>query len=176
MLVVAHSMGTHVALDLAARQGPSRVAGLCLLAPVSLRRHKGLEPWATVQAYGKALDLPMVGERVFKPVLREIYVHMLGFSRKYTPADECAHSLRRIVALDFDQAAKDVAKIRADGIPSMVCWADDDHLLQPEIAEELGSVLPSGPRMFFKTGGHFMNKHHAEDIANEILEWDPWRL
>lgn len=53
----------------------------------------------------------------------------------------------------------------------MVCWATDDHLLEPEIAAELGEALPAGPRMEFGDGGHFINKHHAVEIMDSLQRW-----
>jgi pimeloyl-ACP methyl ester carboxylesterase len=176
VVVMAHSMGTHVAMDLAASNGPSRISGVCLLAPVSLRRHKGLEPWPVVTSYRRAMDLPVVGDYLLKPLLHEIYINALGFSRKYTPPHECVHALRRVVALDFDRARRAVEVLRENKTPAMVCWAEDDHLLQPKIAEELGRALHGGPRLFFRDGGHFMNKHHADEIVHELLQWDPWSM
>jgi hypothetical protein len=53
----------------------------------------------------------------------------------------------------------------------MVCWATDDHLLEAEIAQELGAALPDGPRLEFASGGHFPNKYHAPEIMRVLEAW-----
>lgn len=52
----------------------------------------------------------------------------------------------------------------------MVCWSTDDPILEPAIAKELGAALPPGPRMEFSSGGHFMNKHHAAEVVDTLLD------
>jgi len=49
---------------------------------------------------------------------------------------------------------------------STVCWALDDPILEAPVARELADRLGAGPRLEFATGGHYVNKSHAHEIAD----------
>ncbi|KAA0151926.1 hypothetical protein FNF29_04332 [Cafeteria roenbergensis] len=170
VVVMGHSLGAQIALELAVQLGPARVAGMCMLAPVSLRPHQALRPYWLVQALSSALTLPLVGDALFKPLIWLLYTQLLGFDPKRTSAAESAFTMRQVGLLDFERAASNARAIKAYGVPAMVCWATDDPILEPAIAKELGAALPAGPRLEFSSGGHFMNKHHAAEVVDALLD------
>lgn len=124
VVLVAHSLGAPLAMRLAASH-PESVTGIVLAAPVSLQRHRGVEPWPVVQALGRALQVPVAGRWVVQPFLHQLYTRGLGFNPKYTSAHEVAVTHRRVCALDFALAARDALAIRC--VP-WLCGCDPKRL------------------------------------------------
>jgi len=112
IIVMGHSLGAHVALEVAASLGRDKVAGVCLLCPVSLRPHRAIRPQAAVRVIHSLLQTPVVGPVVMKPLVRLMYTRMLGFDPKRTSAEESVFTMQQVAFLDFERAAANADTIR----------------------------------------------------------------
>ena len=166
VVLMGHSMGAHVCLAAAANNLPL-VSGLALINPIGLRPHKGITPLWLSQSISVPLDWSWVGWAWGEYVLRPAYLNLLGFSPRTSTAEICLSS-RKVRTLSFEQANADARAVAAEGVPSLVAWSSQDHLVEDAISVHLGSVLPQGPRLAYDEGGHFSQKHHAIDIVRAL--------
>ena len=51
---------------------------------------------------------------------------------------------------------------------SLVAFADDDHLVEPQIPIELAAAIPGAKTLRFADGGHIIQKTKATEIAQAI--------
>ena len=49
-------------------------------------------------------------------------------------------------------------------------FAEDDHLVEPQIPAELAEAIPGARTLRFEDGGHSIQKHKAAEIALAIRE------
>ena len=164
VVLLGHSFGGAQALVAASRDA-ARVRGLALVSSVGLRPHRGLRAVAGLGLVNRMLATP--GLR--RPLMRRVRADFrrAGFSRA-TPDAEIRRSLRVVAAVDFQLLRVAAAAVR---VPSFVVACDDDRLIEPAIAEELGAALPEGPRLRFATGGHNPQKTWACEIAEALAPW-----
>ena len=52
----------------------------------------------------------------------------------------------------------------------LVVFADDDHLVEPQIPMELAAAIPGARILRFATGGHIIQKNKAAEIARAIRD------
>lgn len=161
--VLGHSMGGGVAMYVAAAGGPRR---LVLLNSVGLRPHKalgGLGPWSFT-TLGALLHVPGVSGPL-QARMRELYrkARFPGAERMGVP--ELHWILRHAAGVDFPALARLAPTLK---LPTLVLWAEDDHLVEPEIARALASTLPSASGLPFREGGHNLQKTHAEAVAEAV--------
>jgi pimeloyl-ACP methyl ester carboxylesterase len=71
------------------------------------------------------------------------------------------------LASDHDENARAMTQ------PCLVAHAEDDALVEVEIARELAAVVPDGPRLWFDSGGHALPKTRAVPIAQALIDWYP---
>lgn len=162
LFIGGHSMGGGLAMLLADRLR-DRVRGLVLLASIGLREHRGLRRFRPRLARA-LLDSP--AQPLLTPVARAGF-RAMGFPRGVSDS-AMRHTVRCAAALDFDLLHSAAGRLSA---PTLLACADDDPIIEPSIAEELGRVLPAGPRLRFATGGHVPMKPHARPIAEAIRDW-----
>lgn len=94
-VLLAHSIGSTTSLELLATPKRARsvgVSGLALLAPVAMRVHQGVRPYAVVQHASTMLSNPATSWLV-KPLLAFAYVNVLGFPRS-TSVRPCSRRVR----------------------------------------------------------------------------------
>ncbi|MEZ4426752.1 MAG: alpha/beta hydrolase [Nannocystaceae bacterium] len=161
--LVGHSMGGRTALEVAG-QRPDRVAALGLLASVGLRRHRGMAPpvfGSIVRVGGLAPLRPRL------VTLAQAAYRKARFpnAERYTYEDFLLHA-QMVTAIDFAGAR---AAARAVRCPALVAAADDDHLIERAIAEELSAALRAR-LMTFETGGHNIQKTQARALATALCE------
>ena len=53
----------------------------------------------------------------------------------------------------------------------MVAWATDDPIISTSTFQALADMVPAGPRIEFTSGGHNVQKAHAEDLAAALVEF-----
>jgi pimeloyl-ACP methyl ester carboxylesterase len=53
---------------------------------------------------------------------------------------------------------------------TLVIFAADDHLVEPQIPAELAEAIPGARALRFEDGGHSIQKHKAAEIARAIRE------
>ncbi len=166
VILMGHSMGAHVCLAAAACD-MDMISGLALINPIGLRPHKGISPLWLSQSISVPLDWPVIGDVWGRYVLRPLYLNLLGFSPRTSTAEICLSS-RKVRTLSFEQANADARAATNEGLPSLVAWSSQDHLVEDDISVQLGSALPKGPRLAYDEGGHFSQKHHAIDIVRAL--------
>lgn len=161
---LGHSMGGGAALVTAAAH-PQRVRALALLSSIGLRRHRGLPlPPPVFRALARAMAVPGLGDGLARAT-RATY-RRLGF-RGTDGLDRAALRLQMqaIGAADFALLR------RAAGAeplpPALVAWAEDDHIVQPEISEALLRATRGRP-VAFPSGGHHIQKTRAAEVADAL--------
>lgn len=161
--VLGHSVGGAIALAMAAL-APERVSRLAMLAAPGVRAHRA---WRGAYPRASALLLrqPVLG-RLLLPVAQAAFSRS-GFPAT-TPPQAIYQALQFAGALDFDVQARLLAGLR---LPTLVSWAEDDHLVEPAVAQQLGQLAPPGPRLTFPTGGHNIQKTRAKDLAIALCKW-----
>jgi esterase len=163
--IIGHSMGGGTAL-LAASLAPQRVTHLVLVAPMGLRPHRGLsQSAASFARIAFMLKVPGIRQLVL-PQVRHHYRR-----RKFPRADEMTASeyatqFESFTAADFpliNRAAKKPLPKK-----TLVIFAADDHLVEPQIPIELAEAIPGARTLRFEDGGHSIQKHKAAEIARAI--------
>jgi pimeloyl-ACP methyl ester carboxylesterase len=162
--VLGHSMGGPLAIAVAASLR-ERVDGLALLASVGVRPHRMVRKFGRAPDLARMLEAPIVGRALLVP-MRTAYKRA-GFSAS-TP-DEAIRATQRIFSQSsFPDVMRAVREVRC---PSFLAWAEDDSFVESTIGLELGSLLPSGPRIAFPDGGHNVQKSRAIELADAIAKW-----
>ncbi|KAJ1483415.1 Alpha/Beta hydrolase protein [Baffinella frigidus] len=170
-LLLGHSLGCQVAMNLAARS-PDGFAGLVLLNPVPcLSAHKFIRPYALIWGFSKFHTwVDSTGLQSSWRAALVVLWKMWGWQGKVT-ASEVAIVHRRLLFVDFERQAERSHALKLSRIPCYVAWATNDGLIEAELSHQLSQSLPAGPRVVFAHGGHHIHKHHAGEIADGILEF-----
>ncbi|MCB9778698.1 MAG: alpha/beta fold hydrolase [Alphaproteobacteria bacterium] len=159
VVVIGHSFGTAIAVALAARC-PDRVAALGLIAPIGPQPHRGYRATPAPRVLGAASAVPVLGDRLLAGLLRQAMVKG-GFPRSTTRGD-AQRTFQVLGAFRFDDHRQRLADVRC---PTLLAWAEDDRLVEPERVVELEGCLPAGGRLPFDSGGHNLQKTRAVEIA-----------
>ena len=165
-LVLGHSMGGPV-VAMAANQAPDRFSGIGLVASPGLRRHRRA-PDGSAVLVAWLVGFPPISWALKGPLAR-VYKDA-GFPSSLTH-DARVAALRQVAMYHPEAVA---AAMRALSLPTLLAYAEDDDLVEPEIGDELAGVCPEGPRLRFPTGGHNPQKTRCTEIADAIRAWSPW--
>ncbi|MDP1828078.1 MAG: alpha/beta hydrolase [Archangium sp.] len=161
-VLVGHSMGGAVALS-AAVQAPARVAALALLASIGLRPHVMFRRLVGRGVLARAVDLPLL--RTPTLALLKVAFRATGFPPQTTPA-EVAHTMRCVAAVDFEVQRRNTSRLT---LPTLTAWAEDDPFIEKSVLEEHAALLPAGPRLSWREGGHNVQKSQAVEIAAALV-------
>jgi pimeloyl-ACP methyl ester carboxylesterase len=160
---VGHSAGGPLALQLAASH-PDRVKALGLVAAPGVTPHRAVRKYARRKLWSRALRVPVLMQILGVPLRR-------GFERSGFPKGLPAYTLRQsihiVAQFDFEATRRNLAAAQC---PTLVAWAEDDRFIERGISEELAELAPNGPRLTFATGGHYVQKHGAVEIAAALVE------
>lgn len=163
--VIGHSMGAATALVTAA-MAPSRVSHLVLIAPMGLRPHQGLSrSTASFRRVAFMLRVPVVRHLVLGQVRKHYVKRRFPRAHEMT-ASEYATQFESFTAADYPLLNRAASK----PLPSkaLVAFADDDHLLEPQIPMELAAAIRGASILRFAEGGHIIQKTKAAEIARAI--------
>ncbi len=163
--MIGHSMGAGTALVTAAIAGP-RVTHLVLVAPMGLRPHRGLS--RSRESFRRiAFMMRIPGLRaLILPGLRRHY-RLKRFPNADTmTAHDYRLQLEALTAADYGLLNR--AALKPLPKRSLVAFADDDHLVEPQIPLELAAAIPHARALRFAEGGHSIQKHKAAEIAEAI--------
>ena len=165
--VIGHSMGAGTALVTAA-MAEHRVSHLVFIAPMGLRPHRGLSrSRESFRRIAFLLRIPGLRELIL-PRIRTHY-RRNGFPRSHemTP-HEYVVQFEALTAADYPL----LNRAAAQPLPSktLVAYAADDHLVEPQIPNELAAAIPGARTLRFEEGGHIIQKHKAREIARAIHE------
>jgi len=182
-VVVAHSLGGSIALELLHRaaHGDNQLNSLfqsqcqagVFLSSVGLTPHKGIRPYSLIRAMGAMAEIPILGDAVVGPLLRELYVRVLGFSPRLQ-AREAAVAQRRVCGVDFPSHEEMAHAIRSSPLfpdGSLQCvFALDDHLMEMEVLQGMTSALGAQGTVL-PDGGHHapVRAAHAQVTADAIV-------
>ncbi|MCO4771676.1 MAG: alpha/beta hydrolase [Deltaproteobacteria bacterium] len=158
--LVGHSQGGGVATA-AAAMAPEQVQSLALLASIGPRRHKGFLV-SRVRLFGTVLRVPGL------PWLLQDRLEA-GFRRAGFPAtlshEQRVRTIKSSGAISFAAHARNLARLQC---PTMVCWTEDDRLVEDAVSRDLAAAVPDGPRLSFPTGGHNLQKTRALEIGEAL--------
>lgn len=170
--LVGHSIGGAPCL-VAAGLYPGDVSALALVNSVGVTRHRGMRiPEQLARVVEGALTAPAFGDSV-ATLLRET-LGGLGF-RKVDVEQLSLGDLRvhmgLVGALDFTLHR---AAARQVTCPTLVASSEDDPLVEPRVSHALADALAGGPEvqrhLHLATGGHYLQKHAAGEIAMHLAE------
>jgi len=170
VVIIAHSLGSHIALDLQKRI--NNVIGIILLAPVSCRPHKALlgeKGFWLVKWMGLNISKPYIG-RALQLYLYFLYRIIFRFPQS-TRLDEIAWTQERVAQLNFELFTQ---QVKESETPILLAYAEDDHLIEKERFDELGRLVKersSNKVVVFKQGGHNIQKVKVKEIIQEINSW-----
>lgn len=161
-IILGHSMGGAVAQHVALTR-PDLTAGLILLgtgsslpiSPTLLQRTidnpSEAADWMIEQAWDSAIPSEL------KQLARE---RLLANSPETLRAD-----LLACQTFDTrDQAA-------AISVPALVIGAADDHMVQPDLSQELAAAMPQATLVMLTNAGHMFPLECADLVASIIMSW-----
>ncbi len=169
--LLGHSIGGSACL-VAAGLYADEIRALALVNSVGVTRHRGMRvPEGVARLLDDALALPNVGDAlqgVLRSAMRE-----LGFREADVAAltsDSLRVHMRIVGGLDFPLHRAAARQVRC---PSLVVSAADDPLVQPRVSQALADALCGRAlqrHLQLETGGHYLQKHAARDIAVQLAE------
>ncbi|KAJ9460384.1 putative hydrolase YugF [Diplonema papillatum] len=164
ILIVSHSLGSHVALHMAAMR-PELFSGILLLAPAGISPHRALQPWPFVGAIGRHLVKYDTG--ILTSIIKLILPYLYRVMFPGTSGAEAIYSQRRIGYLDFDSLAVAIDRLHP-ALQVAVVYGTADSVVLPVTCEELLRKLRSTHLQVVESlavsGGHTLQKTHAKDI------------
>ncbi|MCT9820709.1 alpha/beta hydrolase [Microbacterium sp. W1N] len=150
VVVIGHSMGTQVAVELAVRH-PAAVARVVLVGPTVDRRHRH----AGAQLWRLALDLLNESPKVL----------LLG-AREYVRAGP--HLRRKVHAMLVHRPERVYPAVR---MPTLVVRGEHDLTVPPRWFHEVVALLPDARTALIAGHGHETLIRDAEPAAREILRF-----
>jgi pimeloyl-ACP methyl ester carboxylesterase len=163
--VAGHSMGGAAAIATAAMV-PHRVTGLVPICSIGVRRHRGMAlPPLGARVMRHVAGLPIVGSSILRRS-RKVYRKMRFPTADTLTREELRRDLATVMEIDFQRAKRRAEAVRAK---TLVAYALDDPMVEPEIEEELARTIPDAETVAYETGGHNIQKHQARDLARRII-------
>eukprot|EP01059_Diplonema_ambulator_P025335 TRINITY_DN42385_c0_g1_i1.p1 TRINITY_DN42385_c0_g1~~TRINITY_DN42385_c0_g1_i1.p1 ORF type:complete len:220 (+),score=26.26 TRINITY_DN42385_c0_g1_i1:57-662(+) len=173
--IVCHSLGSHVAFEMV-RQSPKSFSSIVLISPAGLRPHKALQPWCIIRPLSvHILRHPTsLLTRIVSFFLPTVY-GFLGFPP--LPTSEFVYSQTRIALIDYPAHHQAVAS-HPTSVPVLLAYSPDDPVVNEAVTLELLKALEdrfaSQKENFhvlkFTSGGHAVQKTHAEPIAAAMVD------
>lgn len=169
--LVGHSVGGACCL-VAAAMAQGEIDALVLVNSLGVQRHRGMQvPEQVAELLRRALGVRAIGEFVVeraRPLMRGLGFH---------PGDTDALSVEQLALLAAVVGGLDFMLLRRAArsvlCPTLVVSSEDDPLVQPRISHGLFDALGRTAlhrHLHLATGGHYLQKHAAHDIALQLSE------
>jgi len=162
--LLGHSYGSITATG-SALAAADRVTRLGFLAPLGLRAHRGFRNFPAPGLASFLMGLPLLGSPTVKAMRRGF--QRAGFAKPIRD-DQIRRVVRAVADWRFPPYRSAIESLK---IPVLGAWCADDHLVEPEIVDELLACCPDGPRLRFDTGGHNIQKSRAIEIGEALIDW-----
>ncbi|MEO8499271.1 MAG: alpha/beta fold hydrolase [Vicinamibacteria bacterium] len=165
--IIGHSMGAGTAL-VTASMAPGRLSHLVLIAPMGLRPHRGLSrSRGSFMRIAFMLRVPGLRSLIL-PSVRSHYKKRRFPRADEMTVDEYATHFESFTAADYPLLNRAARKPLPQ--KTLIAFAADDHLVEPQIPTELAAAIPGAHALRFEDGGHSIQKHKASEIARAIRD------
>lgn len=164
--IVGHSMGSLVAQQLAAR-APHRVSRMVLIGSLAAPGQSATmqELATTVRGFRNTAPDEFIREfqlsSVHRPMPPEFLSRVISESRKLP-----IHVWRGIV--EGMVAAQPAAALRANGIPTLVLWGEQDGFFNRKDQEQLLELIPTAELKIYPETGHTPHWERPEEVVNDL--------
>ena len=162
-VLMGHSMGGPMVLS-ATCNHPERIKGLILISSVGAQQYRVFRTSKPRWGY-KLVSFPLIGW-MFKPFMVWVF-RKLGFPKGIS-ADAMIYVLH--CATDFS-FRENKANLERCPVPVLNISSQDDPYVEPELFDEIESLIPNCERLSFEKGGHNPQRIHAETVATVFREW-----
>jgi pimeloyl-ACP methyl ester carboxylesterase len=170
--VFGHSFGGTAALSLAARY-PEVVTALGLVCSVGITRHQGLSiPHEVLRGVVGLQGVPLIAAPVLGRAVAMFRraTDTLGIRVERPFSDEeLIDQMSIIGGLDFAEQRRCADAVTAK---TLVVSAQDDRLVEPEVARTLAAALRHAAlvsHLHRRRGGHFLQHHAADAIVGWLV-------
>ncbi len=163
VVVLGHSYGSIHAAEVGYRF-PEWVQGVGLVNPWGIEPHRGYRNTPNFELMRRAMRTPAVKSLLNPLVVKQF--KSAGFKR--INALEARRTFDRLAHFEWP---RHIEAIRGLQQSTLVCWCDDDYLIEADIVQRMADIVPEGPRLRFETGGHNSQKTHAVELADAIVPW-----
>ena len=118
----------------------------------------------TARLLASSTHIPLLGPALVR-LFRKQLQKMRFRNTEAIQARDIRNILGHIAGYNFSELARIVPAISQ---PTLVAFAEDDHMVEAKIPEALLAALPKGVELRFPTGGHNIQKTHAHEVAQAI--------
>ena len=173
-LLVSHSLGSHVALEMI-KENPTMFSGLVMICPAGLQPHASLRPWGAIRYIAEMfLHHPTsFSVKVMSMFLPTAY-QIVGF--KKMPVSELIYCQQRVATIDFEGLQHSVKEMASHDFPVHVAYAVDDPMCNKEVCKELSDSIKEsiGHARYsvaeYPSGGHALQKWKSAEIAETCVD------
>ncbi len=164
VIVVGHSFGGRIAIQLAGGGAADMIDKLVLVAPSGVR-HEPLPVWKWVSAAGNAIfDLPVLC--TLKPLARKVlYRGILRRSAYYNAEGVMRESFKRVMSEETEQLEQILRRI---AVPTLLLWGDNDATVPVTDGRYMAGVISGAGLQTIDSAGHSPQKDQPEAVAQHI--------
>ncbi|CAK4627515.1 unnamed protein product, partial [Aphanomyces euteiches] len=168
-VLVGHSGGGHIAIQVAALMADGVLHGVALLNSAGFRPHSTHWSHDQVVAMAKMSAGSPVGRQKLIRLLRP-FLLKTGVPPSILD-DEIAYSFQRTVLSDYAIIRANVQELVKRQMPFFIANAADDPIIKRDICDELVAVVSPQVHLQLETGGHNIQKSRAHEIATALQDW-----
>ena len=162
-ILMGHSMGGPMVLS-ATCNHPERIKGLVIISSVGAQEYRVFRTSKPRWGY-RLMTAPLIG-RMFKPFMMWVF-KKLGFPKGIS-ADAMLYVLHCATDFSFQENKHNLERCPR---PVLNISSQDDPYVEPELFEEIETLVPNCERLSFENGGHNPQRTHAETVAVTVREW-----
>ncbi|MCZ7582020.1 MAG: alpha/beta hydrolase [Deltaproteobacteria bacterium] len=165
--LMAHSMVAGAVIEAAAMY-PERVTRVIGVAGVGASRHRGygFSP-VTYRLIAMALRVPILQQSILRETRAQYEKRGFPGARELDLATARLH-MDLVTGMNFDAVRRLAPRLRAR---VLLCYADDDHLVEAAIGRELNGLFPSSELHVYDGASHALQKTRAPEIGELIKQF-----